>query len=49
MAGGVHKDIWLTGCQYGRATKVGTTKHPLKTPMNDIARVEVGEALGDIR
>jgi hypothetical protein len=48
MAGAIHKDIWLDRCQYGGETKVGTTKHSLEVPMNDIAGVEVGDTPGDV-
>jgi hypothetical protein len=48
MTGVVHKDIWLTGCQYGGETRFRTTTYPLEVPMNDIAGVEVAEALGDV-
>jgi hypothetical protein len=49
MARVVHKDIHLAECQCGGETIFRTTTYSLEVPVNDIARVEVAEALSDIR
>ena len=48
MAGAVHKDVRLSGCQYGDKTIFRKTTYSLEVPMNHIAGVEVGEALSDV-
>jgi hypothetical protein len=48
MTSGVHKDIWLVGCQCGGETRFRTTTYTLEISMNNIAGVEVVEALSDV-
>ena len=48
MTGVVHKDVLLDMYQYGGEARHGTTTYPLEVPMNDIAGVEVAEALSDV-
>ena len=48
MAGVVDKDVRLAGRQYGGETSFRITTYSLEVPMNDIAGVEVAEALGDV-
>jgi hypothetical protein len=43
----VDEDVCLDGCRYCDGTEFGTT-YSLEVPMNDIAGVEVVEALGDV-
>ena len=48
MIGVVHKDVWLDVCQCGGKTRSRSTTYPLEVPVNDIAGVEVAEALSDV-
>jgi hypothetical protein len=48
MIGVVHKDVWLDVYQYGGRIRFRTTTYTLEVPMNDIAGVEVAEALSDV-
>ena len=49
MAGSIHEDVWLDARQCSGKTGVKLTKYPLEVSVNHIARVEVTEALGDVR
>ena len=44
----VHKDIRLAECQHGSAMRFRTATYSFEVPMNQIAGVEVAEALGDV-
>ena len=48
MTGVVDKDVRLAEHQYGCKTRSRITTYSLEVPMNDIAGVEVAEALGDV-
>jgi hypothetical protein len=48
MARVVDKNVRLAGRQYGREMRFRTATYSLEVPMNDIAGVEVAEALGDV-
>ena len=48
MTGIVHKDVWLGVYQCGGETRLRVTTYSLEVPMNDIAGVEVTEALSDV-
>ena len=48
MAGIVHKDVRLMRYQCGGRARLGTATYPFEVPVNNIARVKVAEALGDI-
>jgi len=45
----VHKDIRLVECQHGGETRFRTVTYSHEVPMDYIARVEVAEAVSDIR
>jgi len=44
----VHKDVWLTRCQYGGETRLGTTTYSLEVPVNHIAGMEVAEPFSGV-
>jgi hypothetical protein len=44
----VHKDVWLHVCQYSGRIRFRTTAYTLEVPMNNIAGVEVVEALSNV-
>ena len=48
-AGGIHKNIWLSMCQYGGGIGFKTITYPLEIAMNYVAGVEVIDTLSDIR
>jgi hypothetical protein len=48
MTAVVHKNVWLDVCQCGGRTRFRTITYPLEVPMNDIAGVEVAEALSNV-
>ena len=48
MAGVIHKDVWLDGCQCGSEARLEIITYSLEIPVNDIAGVEVTEALSDV-
>ena len=48
MAKVVDEDVQLAGCQYGGEMTFKITTYSLEVSMNDIAEVEVAEALGNI-
>jgi hypothetical protein len=48
MTAVVHKDVWLDVCQCGGKTRFRTTTYSLEVPMNNIAGVEIAEALSDV-
>ena len=47
-AGGVHKDVRLVGCQYPVAKRSRTITYPPEIPVNDIAGVEITEAIRNV-
>ena len=48
MTAVVHKDVWLDVCQCDGRTRFKTITYPLEVPVNDIAGVEIAEALSDV-
>jgi hypothetical protein len=49
VIGVVHKDVRLEVCQCGGKIRSRTATYPLEVSVNDIAGVEVAEALSDVR
>ena len=49
MTGVVHKDVRLSRCQCGADLRLRTATYPLEVPVDDIAGVEIAEALSDVR
>ena len=49
VALGIHKDICLIRCQYSDGTRFRTVTYSLEVTMDHIARVEVVDAISDIR
>ena len=49
MTGVVHKDIRLARCQCGGDLRLRTATYPFEVPVNDVAGVEIAEALSDVR
>ena len=47
ITGVVHKDVWLTRCQYGGKGRHRTT-YSLEVTMDHVAGMEVAEASGDV-
>ena len=45
----IYKDVWLTECLRNDEIRFGKTTYPFEVPMNNIAGVEVAEALSDVR
>ena len=48
MTGAIHNGVSLDVHQYSGETRVRTTTHSLKVPMNDVAGVEVAETPSDV-